>query len=179
MKKLIPIGLLVLLLCHMLAAVVAGIGAWWQARHDLSERLQVYRSVDSMVEFQVPLSDQSDDYTFLPRTTDDGFKYQGTYYEVVSLEVAGNTLHITAMEAPRTPFWQRDLCSFLNNHLQQQHPLSSVPNQLLKLLLKEYSPGQRLVMQFLPAIRPAAVRIPGGLYVLVSRALAVQSPPPK
>ena len=97
LKKLAILSLFALLLCHTLASVLVwGIG-WWQAEGDLSERLQVYRSVDSIVEFQIPLNDPADGNA-MARTTEDGFRYRGHYYSVVSLEVINDTLHIAGLE---------------------------------------------------------------------------------
>lgn len=167
-----------LLLYHTLAYVLVCVGAWWQAEHDLSERLLVYRSVDSIVEFQIPLSDRHD-ASALTHTTTDGFSYRGHYYDVVSLEVRGDTLHIAGLEAESRSFWQSDLLSFLNDHLSGATSPNQKANQFLKFLLKEYSPNPRAIFQFLPPQWREAIRIPAGLFVAEARALPVHSPPPE
>ncbi|UHG90049.1 hypothetical protein [Spirosoma oryzicola] len=178
MKKVVSIGLFVLLLYHTLAYVLVCIGTWWQAEHDLSERLLVYRSVDSIVEFQIPLKDKPDEST-LANTTSDGFTYRGHYYSVVSLEIRGDTLHIAGLEAEGRSFWQSDLLSFLNDHISGTTDSNHKANQLLKFLLKEYSPNPRAIFSFLSPIWREAVRIPDTLFVFAARALPVHSPPPE
>ncbi|GAB4044580.1 hypothetical protein [Spirosoma jeollabukense] len=97
MKKALSIGLLGLLLWHILAYVLVCVGTWWQAEHDLSQRLQVYRSVDSIVEFQIPLKDKPDAKS-IPHTTSDGFTYRGQYYSVVSMDIQSDTLFISGLQ---------------------------------------------------------------------------------
>lgn len=177
MKKAVSIGLFALLLYHTLAYVLVCVGTWWQAEHDLSERLLVYRSVDSLIEFQIPLNGH--DANTLTSTTDDGFTYRGHYYEVVSMELRGDTLHIAGLESETKSFWQGDLLSFLNKHVTGATDTSRKANQFLKFLLKEYSPNPRAVFQFLHAGRRAAVRIPDAPFVTEARALPVHSPPPE
>ena len=83
--RFIAVCLFALLLCHSLAQCIVGVVDWWQAEHDLSERLTVYRSTDSLLEFQIALKTPTDGST-LARTTEDGFRYRGRDYGVVSLE---------------------------------------------------------------------------------------------
>ncbi len=177
MKKAVSIGLFTLLLYHTLAHVLVCVGAWWQAEHDLSERLLVYRSVDSLVEFQIPLNGSDDNA--LTNTTNEGFGYRGHYYDVVSMEVRGDTLHIAGLESEKRSFWQGDLLSFLNEHLAGTTDKNRKANQFLKFLLKEYSPNPRAVFCFLPLHWRAAVRIPDAPSVAEARALPVHSPPPE
>ena len=178
MKKVVSIGLFVLLIYHTLAYVLACVGAWWQAEHDLSERLSVYRSVDSIVEFQIPLQGKSDEST-LANTTADGFSYRGRYYSVVSLEIQGDTLHIAGLESESRSFWQSDLLSFLNDHISGATESNKKANQLLKFLLKEYSQNPRAIFCFLPPTWRESVRIPEAAFVVSVRALPIYSPPPE
>lgn len=178
MKKVVPIGLVTLLLYHTLAYVLVCVGTWWRAEHDLTERLLVYRSVDSIVEFQIPLKDKPD-ASAITRTTSDGFAYRGHYYEVVSIEVQGDTLHIAGLESGNRSFWQSDLLSFLNDHITGATQPHQKANQLLKFLLKEYSPNPRSVFCFLPPSWRQTIRIPDASFVVSARALPVHSPPPE
>lgn len=176
LNKLVTFGLFALLLCHTLANVLVwGIG-WWQAEEDLSERLQVYRSVDSLVEFQIPLSDPADGNA-MARTTGDGFRYRGHYYSVVSLEIIHDTLHIAGLETHSRQFWSDDLLAFLNDHLNTTDN-GRKANQLLKFLLKEYSPNGR--MEFTFAQRPwrESIQIPQVPVVFATRSAPIHSPPP-
>lgn len=178
MKKAVSIGLFGLFLYHTLAYVLVFIGTWWQAEHDLSERLLVYRSVDSIVEFQIPLKDKPD-ASAITRTTSDGFSYRGHYFSVVSLEVRGDTLHIAGLQSENPSFWKSDLLSFLNDHITGTTDSHQKANKLLKFLLKEYSPNPRAVFDFLPPNWRESVRIPNALFVFAARALPVHSPPPE
>ena len=178
MKKAVSIGLFGLFLYHTLAYVLVFVGTWWQAEHDLSEQLMVYRSVDSMVEFQIPLKGQPD-ASAITRTTSDGFSYRGQYYSVVSLEVQGDVLHITGLQSESYSFWQSDLLSFLNDHISGATDPHKKANQLLKFLLKEYSPNPGSIFNFLSPGWREAVRIPNVLFVFAARALPVHSPPPE
>ena len=177
-KRVVPIGFFVLLFCHTLAHVIAGLGAWWQAEHDLSERLLVYRSVDSIIEFQIPLTNKTDG-TKIIRTANDGFGYRGHYYSVVSLEVRGDTLHIAGLEYARRSFWQDDLLSFLNDHLATSSDAGRKTNQLLKFLLKEYSANPASVLCFSSSIWRESVRIPDSPVAFSTRPATIHSPPPE
>jgi len=178
LRKIVSIGLFALLVYHTLAYVLVFVGSWWQAQHDLSERLLVYRSVDSIVEFELPLND-SLEATSITHTTSDGFSYRGHYYSVVSVEIRGLLLHISALETENHSFWQSDLLSFLNNHVAGAADSHQKANQLLKFLLKEYSPTPRVVFSFLTPYWRQAIRIPAQPFVVASRALPVHSPPPE
>lgn len=177
MRKIVSIGLFGLLLYHTLAHVIVCVGAWWQAEHDLSERLLVYRSVDSLVDFDIPLL--HGDSTSLLKLTDDGFTYRDRYYEVVSLEMRGDTLHIAGLETKNQSLWKNDLLAFLNDHLSGTTDTQQKHNQFLKFLLKEYPPGSRTVFSFLSPCRHEAIRLPDLLACLSSRTLPVPSPPPQ
>ena len=178
LKKLVSIGLFALLVYHTLAFVLVFLGTWWQAEHDLSERLSVYRSVDSMVEFQIPLKDKLDARA-ITRTTADGFSFRGHYYSVVSMEIKGEMLHIEGLEMKSPSFWQSDLLSFLNNHVAGATDPHQKASQFLKFLLKEYSPASESAFCFLSPNWREAIRIPGHLFVVATRALPVHSPPPQ
>ena len=178
MKKAVSIGLFGLFLYHTLAYVLVFIGMWWQAEHDLSERLLVYRSVDSIVEFQIPLKDKPD-ASAITRTTSDGFSYRGQYFSVVSVEVRGDTLHIAGLQSENPSIWKSDLLSFLNDHITGATDSHQKANKLLKFLLKEYSPNPRAIFEFLSPNWRESVRIPNVLFVFAARALPVHSPPPE
>ncbi|GAB3807389.1 hypothetical protein GCM10028819_44160 [Spirosoma humi] len=178
MKKAVSIGLFGLFLYHTLAYVLVFVGTWWQAEHDLSEQLMVYRSVDSMVEFQIPLKDKPD-ASALTRTTSDGFSYHGQYYSVVSLEIQGDVLHITGLQTESHSFWQSDLLSFMNDHVSGASDSHKKASKLLKFLLKEYSPNPRDIFNFCAPVWRTASRIPNFLFVTAARALPVHSPPPE
>jgi hypothetical protein len=167
-----------LLLYHTLAYVLVCVGAWWQAEHDLSQKLRVYRSVDSIVEFQVPMTDRSD-IGELTNTTTGGFGYRGHYYDVVSMAVRGDTLFIAGLESANGSFWQSDLLSFLNNHIAAGTDSQKKASRFLKFLLKEYSPNPRDVFRFLSASWRATIRIPDVSFVVSARALPIHSPPPE
>lgn len=176
LNRLVTLGLFALLLCHTLASVLVwGIG-WWQAEGDLSDRLQVYRSVDSLVEFKIPLRGQADG-SAMTRTTEDGFRYRGHYYSVVSLEIVNDTLHIAGLETHNRQFWSDDLLAFLDDHLNTSDT-NRKANQLLKFLLKEYSPNGYTVFRF--ALRPwcESARIPQLSVVFTTRSAPIHSPPP-
>ena len=176
MKKAVSIGLFVLLLYHTLAYVLVCVGTWWQAEHDLSKQLLVYRTVDSIVEFQIPLQDKA---KISETATTEGFSYRGHYYDVVSLSVQGDTLHIAGLESQSRSFWQSDLLSFLNDHIGGATDPHQKTNQFLKFLQKEYSPNPRSLFTFSFIHWREPVRIPDMLYVTLTRALPVHSPPPQ
>lgn len=177
-KKAVSIGLFALLLYHTLAYVLVFVGTWWQAEHDLSEQLLVYRSVDSIVEFEIPLKDKLD-ANAVASTTSDGFSYRGQYYSVVSMEIRGDMLHIAGLQSESRSFWQSDLLSFLNDHVTGATDSHQKANRFLKFLLKEYSPNPRAIFSFFSPNWRQSIRIPELLYVVAARALPVHSPPPE
>lgn len=177
-QKRVSIGLFTLLLCHTLASAIVGVVGWWQAENDLSEQLLVYRSVDSIVEFQIPLKDQTDGKA-IARTTEDGFRYRGHYYNVVSLEVQGDRIMIAGLEAANHSFWQDDLLAFLDDHLATSSDTGRKASQLLKFLLKEYSPGSSTVLHFLRAAGAQSVRVPDASFTFSTRSAPIHSPPPE
>lgn len=176
LKKLLPIGLLALLLYHTLAFVLVCAGAWWQAEQDLSEKLRVYRSTDSLVEFQIPLNQSPG---AIARTTSDGFRYKGHYYSVVSLEVRADTLFIAGLELRSQTLWPNDLLSFLDQQVGLADKAGQKAGQLLKFLLKEYAPATRPSFCFWPPVGQQADRIAYLPRVVTTRALPVHAPPPR
>lgn len=178
MKKIVPIGLFVLLLYHTLAYVMLVAGNWWLAENDLSERLLVYNSVDSIVEFEIPLGNKQE-LNDIAQSTSDGFTYNGHYYSVISMEVQGNLLHIASLEREGNSFWQNDLLAFLNEHLTDTDKTSRKSGQFLKLLVKEYSLTQQSVFSFLIAFLFDSRRIIDVPFVLTARVLPIHSPPPE
>ncbi|GAB3988786.1 hypothetical protein GCM10028807_12200 [Spirosoma daeguense] len=161
-----------------MASAIVGLVSWWQAEHDLSERLLVYRSVDSIVEFQIPLKDQTDAKA-IARTTEDGFRYRGHYYNVVSLEIQDDKILIAGLEAANHSFWQDDLLAFLNNHLTTSSDTGHKASQLLKFLLKEYSPGSSTKLHFLRSVCSQSIRIPDATFMFSTRTAPIHSPPPE
>lgn len=178
MKRLLGFSMLLLLLYHSLGGVIVSLGSWWQDQHDLSERLTVYRSVDSMVEFQIPL-DGPHDPAVLNEATKEGFTYKDHYYDVVSVEIRDNTLFISGLENKSASFWERDLLSFLKDTVNTDSSASRKSSQWLKLLLKDYSINSRTVFHFLLHKWTADIRIPEAPVMLLHRALPVFSPPPE
>lgn len=176
--KIISAGLFILLFCHTLAHVIAGLGTWWQDEHDLSERLLVYQSVDSIVEFQIPLPDQTDG-TKVIHTAEDGFGYRGRYYSVVSLEVRGDTVYIAGLRHEHCSLWQADLLSFLNDHVAIPSGTGRKANPLLKFLLKEYSPNSAVVLQSARSTWCESARIVQIPVPFSTRSAPTHSPPPE
>ncbi|GAB3766929.1 hypothetical protein [Spirosoma pomorum] len=176
LNRLVIVGLFALLLCHTLASALLWSIGWWQAEGDLSDRLQVYRSVDSIVEFQIPLDDSADG-NVMTRTTEDGFRHQSHYYNVVSLEIINDTLHIASLESHSHRFWSDDLLAFLNDHLTKSDN-GHKANQLLKFLLKEYSPTNRNVFAFDQRLWRESIRIPEAPVIFATRSAPIHLPPP-
>lgn len=177
--RFVAIGLFTLLLCHALAQCIVGMVDWWRAEHDLSERLTVYRSTDSLIEFQIALKTPTDSRT-MARTTEDGFRYRNRDYGVVSLDVRNDTLFIAGLETGRKSFWPADLLTFLDKHISATSANTGHKNNsLLKLLLKEYSPSHRPTLPAPGLGRVAAVRMPELVVSVSSRPCAVHSPPPE
>ncbi len=158
--------------------MLVAVASWWQAEHDLSKRLLVYRSVDSLVEFQIPLKNKFE-LNDIARTTSDGFTYRGHYYSVVSVEVKDTMLYIAGLEMESHSVWQHDLLSFLNDRISGASESQQKTNRFLKFLLKEYSPTPRVVFHFLAPQWCRTIRIPDLLFVFLARTLPVHSPPPE
>ncbi|MBD2755615.1 hypothetical protein [Spirosoma validum] len=178
MKKVVSFGLFLLLLAHVLAHVITGVSAWWQDEHDLSKRLLVYRSVDSIVEFQIPLVNKTDGQN-IAHTTADGFSHRGHYYNVISLDVRGDTLYIAGLESANHSFWQEDLLSFLNDHVATNPDAGRKASQILKFLLKEYSASPAISLNFPIGFWRETVRVPDAPFTFLTRSEPMYSPPPE
>ena len=178
LQKRVSVCLLALLLCHTLASVIVGVVGWWQAENELSKQLLVYRSVDSIVEFQIPLKDLTDGKA-IARTTEDGFRHRGHDYNVVSLEVKGDKILIAGIEAASRSFWQDDLLAFLNDHLKTSSDTGRKASQLLKFLLKEYSPSSATVLPYLCASCSQSVKIADASFTFSTRSAPIHAPPPE
>lgn len=180
MKRIISTGLFLLLIYHTLAYALVLFGTWYQEQHDLSARLTMYRSVDSMVEFFVPLQEQPNG-TALKAEHPDGFAYKGTFYQIVGLDVSGDTLHIMGYEDAKRTFWQQDLLTLIKEQVigDNASPVQKKANSLLKNFLKEYSQFRRSVLWLFVYEWRDAVRIPSVSALFVSRALPVFAPPPR
>ncbi|QHV97986.1 tudor domain-containing protein [Spirosoma endbachense] len=178
MKRVVGLGLFLLLLYHTLGYVLVFISVQWQEQHDLSKQLIVYRSVDSIVEFQIPLKDKLNGTNLIDATTN-GFGYRGRYYDVVSLQIQGDTLLIAGLETNKRSFWQSDLLTFLHDHLTNSDAANRKASQWLKFLLKEYSLTSQIVLHFPDYGWREAVLIPDQAFVIPLRSLPVHSPPPE
>lgn len=179
-KRFISIGLFVVLLYHMMGHVLVLLGVQWQEQHELSERVTIYSSVDHIVEFQIPLQKHPNE-AILTQQKPEGFKYRGSYYEIVNLDVSGDTLHISGYVNKAKSFFQRDLLSFVKEQFATGTSESTKKaHNLLKLFLKEYSPISRArIWFFLYDWNEKSVRIPSFISCLSSRSLPVFSPPPE
>ncbi|WP_229201665.1 hypothetical protein [Arsenicibacter rosenii] len=177
-RRIISLGLLTLLLYHALGTVLVSLGVWWQEEHDLSKRLTVYRSVDSLVEFQIALTDHDTGEGVL-KATEEGFTYRGHYFDVVSLEIKNNVLYVSGLENKHASFWQRDLLSFMKETIHARSESERKASNWLKLLLKEYSPNTRNILCFFLYDWRDHARIPVGNSLFTTRSLPVHSPPPR
>ncbi|WP_461132475.1 hypothetical protein [Spirosoma lituiforme] len=179
MKRLVSIGLLSLFMCHILAYVLALWTTNWQEESDLSNRLTVYRTGDSPVEFYVPLSKKAPN-TVLSEHTTEGFAYRDSYYEIIRQEVKNDTIHILGYVNKNHSFWQQDLLEFIKHQLGNESGTSQKKtNHLLKNFLKEYYPGRQAVVCFCHPHWRETIRIPSAPASLSSRAIPVYSPPPQ
>ena len=179
MRKVVSIGLFVLLLCHVLGCGIAAVSSWWQEETTLMEQLAVYRTTDSLIEFQIPLADSTQAVSAITQTASDGFTYRSHYYDIVSLNIRNDTLYIAGIELERHAFWQADLLSFLKHHLAAPAGPQKRVNQVLKLLLQEYDPPVRAAFRFLVSLRAQSAPLVSGVISLLFRSLPVGSPPPE
>jgi hypothetical protein len=177
-RRLISLGLLTLVLYHALGIVLVSLSVWWQEEHDLSERLTVFRTVDSLVEFQIALNDQETEEGVL-NATEEGFAYNGHYFDVISLEVKDNILHIAGLENKRASFWQRDLLAFVKDAVHAESQSERKAGNWLKLLIKEYSPVAKTSFFLFLSRWREDLRIPIASCLFSSRSLPVYSPPPR
>ncbi|MVM30021.1 hypothetical protein GO755_08255 [Spirosoma sp. HMF4905] len=179
MKRLVSIGLLSLFLCHILAHVLVLWTLNWQEESDLSSRLTVYRTVDSIVEFYIPLHERAAN-TVLPAQTTDGFAYRDSYFEIVRQEVKNDTLHILGYVNKKRSFWQQDLLGFIKHQFSNESGSSQKKaDHLLKNLLKEYYTSRPIVMCFCHSHWRETSQIPSITAFLSNRAIPVHSPPPQ
>ncbi|QHV97980.1 hypothetical protein [Spirosoma endbachense] len=179
MKRLVSVGLLGLLLCHTLAYMLVFLSMSWQEERDLTNRLTVYRTVDSIVEFYVPLREKTAE-PILPQQSAEGFAYRGSFYEIVRLEVHNDTLHILGLASKTRTLWKQDLLSFIDHQfISESSKSQKKANHLLKNLLKEYCPFCRSVVDLIPPQWRDNERIPSLSLFLSDRDIPVHSPPPK
>ncbi len=184
MKRLLGFGFLVLLLYHTLGAVVLSLSVWWQEQHDLTEQVTVYQTVDSITEFQVPLSSLSSDAPGealdLTKATERGFAYHGQYYDIISVDIRDNTMLISGMVNKTASFWHRDLLTFLKDTIvNTESEAQRKAGQWLKLLLKDYSLNAKTIVRFYLFEVLESVRVPNALFTFLTRDLPVYSPPPE
>ncbi len=163
----------------MLGPLLVLLSVRWQEQHELSERLTVFSSVDHMVEFHIPLQKHPNE-AILTQQKQEGFKYRGSFYEIVNLDVSGDTLHITGYVNKAKSFWQKDLLSFVKEQFAGSTSESArKANNLLKLLLKEYFPTTRTCVWFFLFDWTEKGRFPTMASHLMTRYLPVFSPPPE
>ena len=151
----------------------------WQEEGDLASRLRVYRSVDSLVEFYIPLNNPGTEGE-LTTHPDEGFVYHASYYDIIHQEIQHDTLLIVGLAKKKNSFWQGDLLDFIKHQFGDDS--TNAPqktNHLLKLLVKEYYQGVRLVVQFNHSSWREPVSIPGFAAPLSTLFLPVHSPPPE
>jgi hypothetical protein len=176
-RKAVSIGLLALLLCYSLGHALIYWSVVSQEQRDLSASLTMFWTVDSMVEFHLPLHDQPEGAEFTKENVP-GFDYNGKTYEVIRMDVRRDTLFIVGYENQKKGFWSNDLLSFVKKEITGSSDTQRKTNQLLKLLLKEYLPADRpLFTQPGLVIRPTAGYCKAT--PLVDRCLPVHSPPPE
>lgn len=179
MKRIVSIGLLSLLLCHTLAYVLVLLRVNDQEERDLTNSLRVYRTVDSIVEFYVPLH-ESASVTDLPQASSEGFAYKDNFYEIIRQEVQHDTLHILGVAMKTRSLWQQDLLSFIKHQfIGEGGQAQKKASHILKNLLKEYCPFSESVIYVMHCQWREVVQIPSFLTLLTDRAIPVQSPPPR
>ena len=114
------------------------------------------------------------------QTAEDGFTHNGRFYDVISVDLHGDTLHIAGMEDKSAGFWQQDLLSFVRKTISDPSTDSQrKAGQWLKLLLKEYQLADRLILSPSLLFWLTDVRIADAPFALFARCLAVLSPPPR
>ena len=179
MKRLVSVSLLSLFLCHILAHVLVLWTINWQEERDLSSRLMVYRTVDSLVEFYVPLQERGPN-TVLSEHTTEGFAYRDSYYEIVRQEVKNDTLHILGFVNKNRSYWQQDLLGFIKHQFSNESgSTQKKADHLLKNLLKEYYTSRPIVVCFSHPDWRETIRIPSIPAFLSNRTIPVYSPPPQ
>lgn len=179
MKRFVSIGLCLLLLYHALGSLFVLLSVRVQEQYALSERLLLYPSTDSMVEFHIPLY-QHPNEAILTQKRPEGFNYRSNYYEIVSLNVSGDTLHITGYQSTDPTLWKQDLLSLLKTQFGHASDNQKRTSDLLKLLGKEYSQFNRARLVFFRyEWRLAAASIRFVTPSVLTRHLPVFSPPPE
>ncbi|MBC8152877.1 MAG: hypothetical protein H7Z72_08210 [Bacteroidetes bacterium] len=177
MRRSLSIGLLALLLCYSLGHALIYWSVVSQEQHDLSARLTMFWTVDSMVEFHLPLHGQPEDLDFTKENVP-GFSYKGKSYEVIRMDVRRDTLFIVGYENHQRSFWKDDLLAFVKKEITGSSDTHQKTSQLLKLLLKEYMSTHPL------CFGPVTDLLAGPDYnnytaVYPQRPVPVQSPPPE
>jgi len=163
----------------MLAYMLVALSINGQDERDLTSRLTVYRTVDSIVEFYVPLQEKGA-ATALSEHPAGGFAYRDNFYEIIRLDVQHDTLHILGIATKKCSLWQQDLLSFIEHQFIGESGRSQKKaSHLLKNLLKEYYPFDRSVVCLRPPYWCDTVLISSLFSLLTDRALPVQSPPPR
>lgn len=163
------------MLAHVLVVWMVG----WQQERDLTNRLSVYRSVDSLVEFYIPWQQQATGNDLSAPATE-GFVYQDSYYDIVRQEVKNDTLLLLGYAKKQDSFWTQDLLAFINHEFGNDSttiPLKA--HHLLKNVVHDYDQGVRFVINFWPPHWQAIVRIPALDRPVSTLSLPVQSPPPE
>lgn len=179
MRSIAAIGLLFLLLCHILAQVLVVWLIGWQEEGDLSHQLRVYRSVDSLVEFYIPVHQSVHDNAIETQPID-GFVYRDNYYEVIRQEVKHDTLLILGFAQKKGTFWQQNLLDFIRRQFgENENSLPKKAHQLLKTLLKEYYQGVRFTIDFCHVNWLENTLLSTLQSFLLSLSLPIHSPPPE
>jgi len=178
MKKLVPVGLCLLLLYHTLGHLFVLLSVRVQEQHELSERLRLFSSTDSMVEFHIPLHEHPNEAILTHRPAE-GFTYRGEYFEIVNLAVSGDTLHITGYEGTDPTVWKQDLLSLIHTQFGQPMGAGKKTADLLKQLGKDYYSLARVRTWFFLYTWPERQVIASASEPLLTRAQPVHSPPPQ
>lgn len=151
----------------------------WQEEGDLTSSLRVYRSVDSLVEFYVPLHQQATEGDLSTQPAE-GFVYRDNYYDIIRQEIKNDTLLIVGYANKQGSFWQQDLLDFIKHQFGSDS--TSTPQKahhLLKLLLKEYYQGVRFVINFCHSYWRDPIQTPAYIAPLLTVSLPIHSPPPE
>lgn len=148
MKTIVAILLSGLLLLHTLAVTFVWNVYQWQQEKTLAHDLTMYRSTDSLVEFNVALPN-SPDQASRPAITDRGFSYRSAYYEPIRLEVHDKALVLLCLETKNARFGDPGLLSFLEDYLTDWDYATHKTRKLIKLIISEYSPPERQSLRVL------------------------------
>lgn len=162
----------------MLAGTFVVLGTTWAEERDLSQRLTVYRSVDSLVEFFVPLTHQPADTNLLSPPLE-GFTYQNTYYEVVRLEVVSDSIHLLAYAKKDHRLWPRDLLALIKQEVTGDAGTTRKTHHLLSHLFTDYMALDQTEIPVLSINGPTTRRFAATARSLPDRQLPIHSPPPE